>query len=163
MADVGSVAARQVCPSLLTPARIHVRERVREAAGRVPGRASRGAFGGAEMNDNQGIRVRRECVLVFRLVRPRAFGAVRSRGSVEERPVHTGEVAGSIPAGTTPKSPVRNPDGAFLHFRSPRSCGRAGVPGDQRMSYVTATFTLSSCEPGWIGTASASAMSGVRM
>lgn len=27
--------------------------------------------------------------------------AARSRGSVEERPVHTGEVAGSIPAGTT--------------------------------------------------------------
>ena len=27
--------------------------------------------------------------------------AARSRGSVEERPVHTGKVAGSIPAGTT--------------------------------------------------------------
>ena len=36
-------------------------------------------------------------VLVFDLVRPSA----RSRGSVEERPLHTRKVAGSIPAGTT--------------------------------------------------------------
>jgi hypothetical protein len=36
-------------------------------------------------------------VLVFDLVRLSA----RSRGSVEERPLHTRKVAGSIPAGTT--------------------------------------------------------------
>jgi hypothetical protein len=37
-------------------------------------------------------------------LRPRSLrlsGAVRSRGSVEERPLHTRKVAGSIPAGTT--------------------------------------------------------------
>lgn len=42
--------------------------------------------------------------------------AARSRGSVEERPVHTGEVAGSIPAGTTEiDSDERHPRrGAFF-------------------------------------------------
>ena len=42
-------------------------------------------------------------VLVFDLVRLSA----RSRGSVEERPLHTRKVAGSIPAGTTPNPLIR--------------------------------------------------------
>ncbi len=58
--------------------------------------------------------------------------AARSRGSVEERPVHTGEVAGSIPAGTTEiDSDERHPRrGAFfrtlmksLSMRGARSGG----------------------------------------
>ncbi len=50
---------------------------------------------------SQGLAV---CNLVSRaslVVLGSAYGRIRSRGSVEERPVHTGKVAGSIPAGTT--------------------------------------------------------------
>ena len=47
------------------------------------------------------------CVLVFHVGAPATVitcddvPATRSRGSVEERPLHTRKVAGSIPAGTT--------------------------------------------------------------
>lgn len=42
------------------------------------------------------------------------FCLVRSRGSVEERPLHTRKVAGSIPAGTTEKrSPMPRAWGFF--------------------------------------------------
>lgn len=74
-----------------------------DVEGPESGNSSRDAAG---VNDNLVIRIQRWVVLMFQLVRAHAFGCFRrSRGSVEERPVHTGKVAGSIPAGTTRRTP----------------------------------------------------------
>ena len=77
-------------------------------------------------------------------VRFRPEARTRSRGSVEERPVHTGEVAGSNPAGTTAKQ-ARTDTGAGLlsspgrvapvvwaraQRRHQRSAHRRGIPAD---------------------------------
>ena len=64
-------------------------------------------------------------VLVFDLVRLSA----RSRGSVEERPLHTRKVAGSIPAGTTHVFSAQGPFLAqLIPFRAIRVSRKAYFP-----------------------------------
>lgn len=69
--------------------------------------------------------------------------AARSRGSVEERPVHTGKVAGSIPAGTTLfRIPPTTSSVGFTS--SPRTAASIGqCPLHHRSSVFPARFVRS--------------------
>lgn len=74
-----------------------------EAAHRMPAGRVRGSIGRADRDDGDFGSPDPACYCSCPSVFIDSFVGARSwsRGSVEERPVHTGEVAGSIPAGTT--------------------------------------------------------------